>query len=68
MRQDPWDYVHITTWNFLPFLLWRVGAAPDWVVKAAFAIWTAGTGGLTWAVMRLRHVLAGFSEPASRII
>ena len=28
MSQDPWDYVHITTWNFLPFLLHRVGAAP----------------------------------------
>ncbi|MGA8198592.1 MAG: hypothetical protein WB814_00920, partial [Candidatus Sulfotelmatobacter sp.] len=28
MTQDAWDYVHITTWNFLPFLLRRVGAAP----------------------------------------
>ena len=28
MSEDPWDYVHITTWNFLPFLLRRVGAAP----------------------------------------
>ena len=25
MAEDPWDYVHITTWNFLPFLLRRVG-------------------------------------------
>ncbi len=25
MREDPWDYVHITTWNFLPFLLKRSG-------------------------------------------
>ena len=32
MTEDPWDYVHITTWNFLPFLLRRVGAAPAWVV------------------------------------
>ena len=23
MAQDPWDFVHITTWNFLPFLLRR---------------------------------------------
>jgi len=22
---DPWDHVHVTTWNFLPFLLRRVG-------------------------------------------
>ena len=21
MREDAWDYAHITTWNFLPFLL-----------------------------------------------
>ncbi len=41
MGQDPWDYVHITCWNFLPFLLHRVGAAPAWVVKTAFAVWAA---------------------------
>ena len=29
IRPDAWDYVHLTTWNFLPFLLRRVGAAPD---------------------------------------
>src|SRR6202167_3381386 len=40
MTQDPWDNVHITTWNFLPFLLRRVGVAPGWVVTTAFAIWT----------------------------
>ena len=57
MSQDPWDYVHITTWNFLPFLLRRVGAAPDWVVKAAFAIWFAGIAALAWALMRLRGIL-----------
>ena len=42
MTQDPWDYVHITTWNFLPFLLRRVGVAPRWVVNVAFAVWGAG--------------------------
>jgi hypothetical protein len=54
MRQDPWDYVHITTWNFLPFLLRRVGAAPRWVVDIAFAVWLAGIAGLVWALTRLR--------------
>src|SRR5208337_1769671 len=39
VRYDPWDYVHLTTWNFLPFLLRRVGAAPRWVVNLAFVIW-----------------------------
>src|ERR1700757_3839721 len=35
MTQDPWDYVHITCWNFLPFLLRRVGEAPAWAVRTA---------------------------------
>ena len=33
MKADPWDYVHITTLNFLPFLLRRVGQAAGWVVN-----------------------------------
>ncbi|HVI07139.1 MAG TPA: hypothetical protein VND65_02475 [Candidatus Binatia bacterium] len=53
MTQDPWDYVHITTWNFLPFLLRRVGVAPEWVVKTAFAVWFASIGALTGSVARL---------------
>ena len=39
MTYDKWDYAHITTWNFLPFLLRRMGAAPRWVVDLTFAIW-----------------------------
>lgn len=57
MGQDQWDYVHITCWNFLPFLLRRVGAAPRWVVDAAFAIWSvalAASGATLW---RLRGAL-----------
>jgi hypothetical protein len=50
MTQDSWDYVHITTWNFLPFLLKRVGAVPAWVVKTAFATWLAGIGALAWTL------------------
>jgi hypothetical protein len=53
MTQDPWDYVHITTWNFLPFLLRRAGAAPKWVVDAAFVVWGAGIAGLAWTCARL---------------
>ncbi len=59
MRQDPWDYVHITTWNFLPFLLRRVGAVPGWVVDAAFTIWIASLAGLAWALGMLRIALRG---------
>jgi hypothetical protein len=57
MRQDPWDYVHITTWNFMPFLLRRVGAAPRWVVDTAFVVWGAGIGGLLLTLERLRSIV-----------
>jgi hypothetical protein len=57
MTQDPWDYVHITTWNFLPFLLRRVGEAPGWVVKLCFVVWIAGVAALGWMLWRLGEVL-----------
>jgi len=57
MTQDPWDYVHITTWNFLPFLLRRVGAAPAWVVDSLMAAWTAGLAALAWLFWQLRRSL-----------
>jgi hypothetical protein len=63
MTQDRWDYVHITTWNFLPFLLRRVGAAPGWVVKVAFAVWGVGVAALGAALWRLRRVL---QQPQAR--
>jgi hypothetical protein len=46
MKWDDWDYVHITTWNFLPFVLKRVGAAPAWVVETATVLWIAGIAAL----------------------
>jgi len=57
MTQDQWDYVHITTWNFLPFLLRRVGATPEWVVNSALTIWLAGVAALGAALIRLRRSL-----------
>ncbi len=57
MSQDPWDYVHISTWNLLPFLLRRVGAAPRWVVDTAFAVWAAGIAALCWVLLRMRKCL-----------
>jgi hypothetical protein len=57
MTEDPWDYVHITTWNFLPFLLHRVGAAPAWVVELSFVAWGAGLAGLAAVLSRLRRSL-----------
>jgi hypothetical protein len=56
MTQDPWDYVHITCWNFLPFLLRRVGEAPAWAVRIAFAVWFTAVAALAAALLRLRQV------------
>jgi hypothetical protein len=53
MVEDPWDYVHITTWNFLPFLLRRVGEAPRWAVNTAFAAWAVSLAGIAWALSKL---------------
>ena len=53
MTEDPWDYVHITTWNILPCLLERVGAAPAWAVRVAFAVWYAGVAALAGTLGRL---------------
>jgi hypothetical protein len=58
MHWDPWDYVHITTWNFLPFLLKRVGAAPAWVVRIVFVLWTLSLATLAAVLWRLRKVLS----------
>jgi hypothetical protein len=57
MTQDAWDYVHITTWNFLPFLLRRVGAVPGWVVDIALTVWVAAIAALAVLLRRLRAVL-----------
>ena len=65
MGQDPWDYVHITTWNFLPFLLRRVGATPKWVVDAAFALWMGGIAALAAVLWRLQLSLRVLSHVPS---
>lgn len=57
MTYDQWDYAHITTWNFLPFLLRRVGAAPRWVVDLAFVVWISGLAGLAAFLWRLKAAL-----------
>jgi len=57
MTKDAWDYVHITTWNLLPFVLHRVGEAPGWVLGTVFAAWCGGLVLLGWVLWRLRKVL-----------
>jgi hypothetical protein len=53
MMEDDWDYVRITTWNFLPFVLKRVGAAPGWVVRTVSAVWTTAVIALLSVLSRL---------------
>jgi len=53
MGYDQWDYQHITCWNFLPFVLRRIGAAPKWLVDAAFVVWTASIAALIYSVFKL---------------
>jgi len=53
MMEDNWDYVRITTWNFLPFVLKRVGAAPGWVVRTVSAVWTTAVIALLSVLSRL---------------
>jgi hypothetical protein len=59
MTQDPWDYVHITSWNFLAFQLARAGEAPGWVVDLAQGFWIAGLVALAGVLWRLCWVLRG---------
>jgi hypothetical protein len=65
MTKDAWDYVHITTWNFLPFVLRRVGEAPSWVLTMAFVTWGAGLvllGGTLWRLWRSLAVHASEAQ------
>jgi hypothetical protein len=56
MKYDQWDYQHITTWNFLPFVLRKMGAAPRWCIDAAFTVWGLGIASLTWSLVAPRRV------------
>lgn len=65
MTQDSWDYVHITTWNLLPFLLRRVGEVSDWVIKTVFAMWYIAIASLVWSMWRLRMAVTDSSTSAT---
>jgi hypothetical protein len=67
MGYDRWDYQHITTWNFLPFVLRRLGAAPRWVVDMAFAVWGAGIMLLLYLIFKMveihQYMVEFYHEP-----
>ena len=53
MGYDQWDFQHMTCWNFLPFVLRRIGAAPKWAVDTALVAWTAAMAALLYSISRL---------------
>src|SRR5262249_30226610 len=53
MTYDAWDYQHVTTWNFLPFVLRRIGAAPAWVVRTVLGLWFAAIAGFLYTLVAL---------------
>ena len=65
MKQDPWDYVHITTFNFLPFLLARVGKSARWVVQLVAVMWVTALAATLVLLNYIRScVRRGMFEPA----
>jgi hypothetical protein len=64
MTDDAWDYVHITTWNLLPFVLRRVGEAPAWVVRTALTIWISSLALLVTLLWRLLSLSTDVGEGA----
>jgi hypothetical protein len=57
MFADPWDAMHITTWNFLPSLLRHVSVAPSWVVDVLYGVWLAAALALIITSVRLLGIL-----------
>jgi hypothetical protein len=57
MGYDKWDYQHITCWNFLPFVLRRIGAAPTWVVDAVLGALVAAIGALFYTLCQVLFII-----------
>ena len=58
MHEDNWDYIHITSWNFLPFVLQRAGQVPPCVIYLTLALWLLSLAIVAWILLRLWRVLA----------
>jgi hypothetical protein len=52
MTYDPWDYQHISAFNFLPFLLARIGKAAGWVIHLTMVIWSVALAALVAFLVR----------------
>jgi hypothetical protein len=66
MTNDPWDYAHITAFNFLPFLLARIGKAAGWAVQLIAAVWFMALALLVGVLVFIRTRVAanGLDEVA----
>ncbi|HZQ17402.1 MAG TPA: hypothetical protein VFA90_01680 [Terriglobales bacterium] len=62
MTYDHWDYQHLTTWNFLPFVLRRMGATPKWVLDIVFSLWGIAIAALMYSLWDLRGALTRQQE------
>ena len=62
MTYDHWDFQHITTWNFLPFVLRRMGATPKWVLNVVFSLWGIAIAALMYSLWSLRRALTRQQE------
>jgi hypothetical protein len=58
MTYDRWDYQHITAFNFLPFLLARIGKAAGWAVHLIAAIWFTALAALLALLVYVRRLAA----------
>ena len=65
MTNDPWDYAHITTFNFLPFLLARVGKSARWVVDLLTALWFMVLAAVITLLALLARSMLGTSKGRS---
>jgi hypothetical protein len=54
MKAAPWAYVHMDTFNFLPFVLRRAGEAPGWVVRVLTVLWLVLLGMLIAVLLLLQ--------------
>jgi hypothetical protein len=61
---DPYDFMHLRTWYFLPALMHHVGAAPPWVVHLLDGVWMIAGAALVVVTVRLFRVVRGLQAAA----
>src|ERR1700761_2269022 len=62
---DPFDALHVRTWNFMPSLMRHVGVAPPWVVRLVDAVWVVMGIALVVVFVRTVRLMGGRVVKAS---